>query len=59
MSIQHTDQDTSPSTEQRLSPRRRKRIVVKLGIACLAIFVLGYLVMAAKEKIQNMTDRTH
>ena len=59
MSIQHTDQDTSPSTEQRLSPRRRKRIVVKLGIACLAIFLLGYLVVSAVEKIQDMNDRAH
>jgi len=59
MSIQQTDQGSSPSTDQRPSARRRKRIAVKLGIACLAIFLVGYVVMAAMEKIQDMTDRAH
>jgi hypothetical protein len=49
----------NPSTEQTTSPRQRRKILLRLGVGCLAIFALGYLVVFAVEKIQDMTDRAH
>ena len=37
----------------------QKRLLLKLGIGCLSLFLLVHLVMTAVDKIQDMTDRAH
>jgi hypothetical protein len=59
MSIQETEPESHLSNGQTGRLRRRKRLILKLGTGCLALFLLGYAVMAAVEKIQDMTDRAH
>jgi hypothetical protein len=59
MAIQETELQTPTSLNPAGRSERRKRFIWKLGIGCLAIFLLGFLVITAMEKIQDMTDRAH
>ena len=56
MSIQEMGLVPQTPLSQWSSHRKRKRLI-KLGIGCLAIFVVGFLVMSAVAKIQDMSDR--
>ena len=59
MSNLQSDEEIQRSPQNWASLRKRRQILVRLGIGCLAIFLLGFLAMAAVEKIQDMNDRAH
>ncbi len=59
MSIQEMGPESKSPRRQWISRRKRKRIIVKLVVGCLAIVVAGFLVMSGVEKIQDMNDRAH
>ena len=59
MFLQQSERDSQPSPKQGCLLRNRKRLILKVGIGCLSLFVLGYVVISAVEKIQDISDRAH
>lgn len=59
MSIHEPESEIQRTPKRASWLRRRQRLLLKLGVGCLALFLVGHLVMAGVEKIQDMTDRAH
>src|SRR5260370_911442 len=59
MSIQEMGPESKSPRRQWISRRKRKRIIVKLLVGCLAIAVAGFMIIFATNQLQDMNDRAH